>query len=111
MTDTQIETIKTLQNSQKNLKIWLGTIMGIILILFFFTFALLVDKAPPAFFIVETIITLIIIPSFFLLNRISFGILKLTKGKKAEFNDIIRKLSHNDVDKKPEKIIENLVVK
>jgi len=108
MTNTQLETIKTLQESQKNTKIWIGTIMGIILILFFFTFAMLVDKAPPLFFIVETIITIIIIPCFFMLNRISFAILKMKKGKKEEFKSLLDKMTRDDVDKKAETILEKI---
>lgn len=108
MTDNQLETIKTLQESQKNIKIWIGAIMGVILILFFFTFAMFVDKFPPAFFIVETIITLIIFPSFFMLNRISFAILRMTKGRKEEFKAILAKMHRDDVDKKTEEVLEKI---
>jgi len=108
MTDNQLETIKTLQESQKNTKIWIGAIMGVILILFFFTFAMFVDKFPPIFFIVETIITLIILPSFFMLNRISFALLKMKKGNKEEFKAILAKLNRDDVDKKTEEVLEKI---
>jgi len=103
-----LETIKSLQESQKNIKITLGSIMGLILFVFFFTFALLLDKAPPLFFIIETIITIIIIPLFFILNKISFAILKIRKGKKEEFEKIIAQLNANDVDKKAEEILQGL---
>ena len=108
MTDNQLETIKTLQESQKNTKIWIGAIMGVILILFFFTFAMFVDKFPPIFFIVETIITLIILPSFFMLNRISFAILKMKKGSKEEFKPVLEKMHRDDVDKKTEEVLEKI---
>ena len=108
MTDNQLENIKTLQESQKNTKIWIGAIMGVILILFFFTFAMFVDKFPPIFFIVETIITLIILPSFFMLNRISFAILKIRKGNKEQFKNILAKIHRDDVDKKPEDLLEKI---
>ena len=108
MTDNQLENIKTLQESQKNTKIWIGAIMGVILILFFFTFAMFVDKFPPIFFIVETIITLIILPSFFMVNRISFAILKMKKGNKEEFKSNLSKMHRDDVDKKTEEILEKI---
>ena len=112
MTDKKLETpldkIEFLQESQKNTKIWIGAIMGVILILFFFTFGSLVDKAPPIFFTIETIITLIILPSFFMLNRISFGLLKMRKGKKEEFKDILVKMHRDDVDKKTEEVLASI---
>jgi len=108
MTDNQLETIKILQESQKNTKIWIGTIMGVILIIFFFTFAMFVDKFPPIFFIVETIITLIILPSFFMLNRISFAILKMKKGNKEEFKGVLSKMNRDDVDKKAEDVSKKI---
>lgn len=108
MTKTKLNKIEALQESQKNIKITIGTIMGFILLVFFFTFALLVDKFPPVFFIIETIITIIIIPAFFMLNKISFFILKLKKGKKEEYRDIIGQLNANDVDKKAAVILGNI---
>lgn len=108
LSEKSLETIKVLQESQKNIKIWIGAIMGVILILFFFTFASLVDKAPPMFFAIETIITIIIIPCFFMLNRISFAVLKMKKGKKEEFKSILTKMHRDDVDKKTEEILEKV---
>jgi len=108
MTDTQLKKIKTLQESQKSIKISVGTLMGLILLIFFFTFGMLVDKAPPLFFVIEAIITIIIIPLFFMLNKISFMLLKMGKGKKEEFTAIMAQLNSNDVDKKPEEILNNL---
>jgi len=108
MTDITEENIVKIQNSQKNIKITLGSVMGIILILFFFSFAMLVDKFPPIFFTIETIITIIIIPCYFMLNRISFFLLKMLKGRKAEFKNIIAGMTHDDVDKKVEVVLEKL---
>ena len=106
--DSPLKKIEFLQESQKNTKVWIGAIMGVILILFFFTFAMLVDKFPPIFFTIETIITLIILPCFFMLNRISFGILKIKKGKKEEFKDILGQMHRDDVDKKTEEVLANI---
>ncbi|HFE38854.1 MAG TPA: hypothetical protein ENK06_10625 [Gammaproteobacteria bacterium] len=108
MTDNQLDNIKTLQESQKNIKIWIGTIIGVIFLIFFFTFAMLVDKFPPIFFIIESIITLILFPCLFILNRISFAILKLKKGRKPAYKSLIKNLSRDDVDKKPEEVLEKI---
>ncbi len=108
MTDKQLDNIKTLQASQQNIKIWIGSAIGFIFLIFFFTFAMLVDKFPPIFFIIESIITLILFPCLFILNRISFAILKLKKGNKDEFKVLLEGMSRDDVDKKPEVILEKI---
>ena len=108
MTDTQIEIIEKIQASQKNIKITFGSIIGIMLILFFFTYASLIDKAPPLFIEIEVVLSIIFVPALFLLNRISFAWIKLFKGRKTEYKDIIKKLHPNDVDKNPEEILERL---
>lgn len=109
MTEITKETIEKIQNSQKSIKITLGSVMGITLILFFFSFAMLVDKFPPKFFTVEIILTLFIVPSFFLLNRISFFWVKLLKGRKSEFKAAIAKMAYDDVDKKTDSVLQKLI--
>lgn len=104
MTESEIEIITGIQNSQRNIKITLGSLMGVTLLLFFFTFAQLVDHAPPIFFQIEIIITIIIVPSFFLLNRYSFFLAKLFKGRK--YREYFKLMKHNDVDTKPEVILQ-----
>lgn len=108
MSDSQLENIKTLIASQQNYKVWVGSAIGFTFLIFFFTFAMLVDKFPPIFFIIESIITLILFPCLFILNRISFRILKLKKGKTAEFKNLIAQMHRDDVDEKPEKILEKI---
>lgn len=107
MSEINLETIKAIQDSQRNIKIVIGSIIGIILVMFFFTFASLVDKAPPIFFTIETIIAIILTPILFMLNRVSFALVKLRKGSKAEFKETLAKMDKNDVDKKTEKVLES----
>ena len=107
MSEISLETTKEIQDSQRNIKIIIGSVIGIILIFFFFTFASLVDKAPPIFFTIETIIAILITPILFVLNRVSFAVVKFRKGKKAELKDTLAKMNNNDVDKEAEKVLES----
>jgi len=108
MSEISFEAVKEIQDAQKNIKIIIGSTIGIIFLFFFFTFAMLVDKAPPIFFTIETILVLILFPMLFVLNSISFAIIKFRKGKKAEFKHIFPKLNKNDVDEKTEKVLEKI---
>ena len=107
MSDITLESIKEIQDSQKNIKIVIGSTIGIILVFFFFTFASLVDKAPPIFFTIETIIAAILTPMLFVLNRVSFAVVKFRKGKKDGLKSTLEKMDKNDVDKKTEKVLES----
>jgi len=107
MSEISLESIKEIQESQRNIKIVIGSVIGIILVLFFFTFASLVDKAPPIFFTIETIIAAIITPMLFMLNRVSFAVVKFRKSKQDALKATLAKMNMNDVDEKTEKVFEN----
>jgi len=105
MSEISLETIKKIQDSQRNTKITIGSIIGIFLIIFFFSFASLVDKAPPIFFIIETIIAIILTVILFSLNRVSFAIVKFRKSKQPELKETVEKMDKNDVDKKTDNVL------
>ncbi len=108
MANIQKENLEKLLNKQRSIKITYGSLSGIVLLIFFFTFAYLVDNAPPVFFIFETIVAAVIFVSYFMLNRLSFIWIKMTKSKKAEFMDIIPRLEAGDVDGKIDVVFERI---
>lgn len=103
-----IEKIETIQNKQTRYKLIFGTFLGMILLVYFFTFAMFVDKFPPAFFMVELITTPIIFALFFFLNHISFALIRGGFEKQDDYRDLIKVMSRSDLDVKPEKIAERL---
>ncbi|MDH5547355.1 MAG: hypothetical protein OEZ43_17355 [Gammaproteobacteria bacterium] len=103
-----IEKIETIQKKQLRYKLIFGSVLGVICLIYFFTFAMFVDKFPPIFFVIEMITAPIIFVMFFLLNRISFGLIKGGFAKQSEFSAIIAVMKHDDVDTKPGKIQDRL---
>jgi hypothetical protein len=99
-----IERIGDIQKKQTKYKMIIGSVLGVTLMIYFFTFAMFVDKFPPIFFMVEMVTTPIIFALFFFLNRISFAIIKGGFEQKEAYRDIISKMTQNDIDEKPEKI-------
>ena len=99
-----IERISDIQKKQTKYKLIIGSVLGMISLIYFFTFAMFVDKFPPTFFLIELITTPIIFILFFFLNRMSFALIKGGYEKKDEYRDVIAKMSRHDVDTKPEKI-------
>ncbi len=108
MSDINLETIKEIQEAQRSIKIVIGSTIGIILVFFFFTFAALVDKAPAIFFTIETIVAAIITPILFVLNRVSFAVVKFRKKGNPKYKAVLEKMDKNDVDKKTDKVFEGL---
>ena len=101
-----IERISDIQKKQTKYKMIIGISLGMILLIYFFTFAMFVDKFPPIFFVIELITTPIIFVMFFLLNKMSFALIKGGFEKQADYRDVIAKMTQNDIDEKPEKIAQ-----
>ncbi len=105
---TQKELIIQLQNQHRSAKVTIGTTIGIILIIYFFTFAMLVDKFPPIFFIFEGVTAIIFALALFQLNRIAFAWVKFKAGKNPDKLALLAKLDHNSLDQSPEAIAQRL---
>ena len=101
-----IERISDIQKKQTKYKMIIGSTIGVIFLIYFFTFAMFVDKFPPIFFLVELVTTPILFALFFFLNRISFAIVKGGFEKQDTYRDVIAKMTQNDIDVKPEKIAQ-----
>ena len=106
--ETILGKIEEIQKKQLKYKLIFGTVLGVILLVYFFTFAMFVDKFPPMFFLVELITAPVIFILFFLLNRISFGLIRGSYLKKEDYKKIIQAMKHDDVDTKPEKIADRI---
>ena len=99
-----LEQLETIHAKQRSSKIWIGSGLGIFLIVVFFTFAMLVDKAPPIFFKIEAIAAMVAIPMLFLLNHISFFFIQ-RRFTQSPYRELVSKLLPGDVDEKPEKVL------
>ncbi|MDH5217000.1 MAG: hypothetical protein OEX19_04850 [Gammaproteobacteria bacterium] len=101
-----IERISDIQKKQIKYKTIIGSAIGVIFLIYFFTFAMFVDKFPPLFFLIELITTPILFALFFFLDRISFAIIKGGFEKQDTYREVIAKMTQNDIDVKPEKIAQ-----
>lgn len=99
-----LEQLETVHATQRSTKIWVGSAIGLFLIIVFFTFAMLMDKMPPIYFKIEVMATLVAIPMLFLLNHVSFFWVQ-QKYKGSPYGELIKKLQPGDVDEKPEKVL------
>ncbi len=97
MTNEETKVLEKIINTQRNIKTWGGVIIGVILVLYFFTFATLLDKAP-GMFKIQLITAIFLVALLFVGNQASFAITKLLlAGKK--YKDVFQQLAPGDASK------------
>ncbi len=102
---TSQEKIEFLLEKQRSTKIKIGVSIGLVLIIYFFSYGGLIDKAPASFMYFQLFTSIIMVIMLFMLNRISFGLLNRKFSKQAEYSDIVKQLTQNDVDEKIKVIV------
>ena len=97
-----IETIERLQQSYSNIKIFTAVPMGVILILYFFTFAMLIDKGMNGVLMFEIVTSILFVLYFIFINQAAFSILKFLNRKKSQYNDVLSLMSVSDLALRPD---------
>lgn len=74
MTSDELKALEQIITTQRNVKIWGGIAIGMILVLYFFTFATLIDKAPFGVFIAQLVSAMVMVGLLIAGNRASLYI-------------------------------------
>lgn len=82
--------------------------MGILLILYFFTFAMLIDMGYSFLLKFEVITSIIFVITFFFLNKLSFQLTKLIYKGHASHRELLSRLIPSDVYKAPEGLQQDI---
>lgn len=104
-----IETIERLQQSYSNIKIFTAVPMGVILILYFFTFGMLIDKGMDGVLTFEIVTTILFVLYFIFINQAAFAILKLLNRKKSQHNDVLSLMRVSDLALRPDALSDIIV--
>ena len=108
MSEQAIKKISQLQKKQLSIKVYIGVTIGMIFLVYFFTFAMLVDKFSVVFVYFEAITAIIMLIMLFILNRISFIFLKGKIKKAAVDFPELANYQANDAETKPETLLKEL---
>ena len=106
--NNQLDIIKTIQNTQRRISMIIGVTMGILLILYFFTFAMLIDKGYSFLIELELVTAIIFVITFFFLNKISFQITRLLYMSRSSHRQLLSQLLPGDMSKTPEDLQTDL---
>lgn len=96
------ETIESLQQSYSNIKIFTAVPMGILLIIYFFSFAMLIDKGMNAALWFEIITSILFVFYFIFINKAAFAILKFLNRSRSPNREILSLMNVSELSMKPE---------
>ncbi|VAW87591.1 hypothetical protein MNBD_GAMMA16-1434 [hydrothermal vent metagenome] len=77
----------------------IGSSVGMILLVFFFTYAQFIDRAMNVFIIIEVVASILLVIVLFKIKKVSFYLVKLKLGKQSPYTDIFSRLTVADLEK------------
>jgi hypothetical protein len=99
-----IETIESLQNSLSNIKVFTVVPMGVLLILYFFSFATAIDRGMHGLLVFEIVTTVLFVFAIIFINKVAFVLLKMRYKNKVPFNSVLPYVNSSDLAARPEDI-------
>lgn len=111
METTDRSTLKALQRlhkTQNAIATTLAITMGTLMVTYFFTFAMLIDKGYHGALWLEALSTLLFIIAFFYLNPLAFAIVRLIHGRRRPYADLLRRLTPRDAARPPEEVMKRI---
>lgn len=100
--------IEKIQNTQNNIKIFTAVPMGILLIVYFFSYAQLVDHGLMNLLIVEIITSVLFVLAFIYLNSWSFHVLKVIYKKRSPFREVMQQLTPEKIAKSADQLCKEI---
>lgn len=83
MDQADLKALEKIISTQQNIKIFGGVAMGMLLLVYFFTFPHLVDSGSTALAVFEAITTIMFIGFYFVGNQVSFWLTRLIRRGQA----------------------------
>jgi di/tricarboxylate transporter len=98
----EIAAIERLQNIQSNIKVTTGIAIGTVLLLYFFSFAMLVDTGMTGALMFEVITTVLCVLGLIYLNKLAFFILKSLYQRSKAYRHLFPVLTAKNIGDKAE---------
>jgi hypothetical protein len=103
-----IAAIERLQNIQSNIKVYAGISMGMLLILYFFSYAMLVDKGMTGALMFELITAILFVLALIYLNQVSFFVLKRLYRNRKPYRELFHYLTAKNIGDKAEDLARKM---
>jgi len=102
----KIQAIAAIHKTQRRISTISGITMGMIMSVYFFTFATLLDRGLFGALLFEIITSIGFIIAFLFLNPLSFRLTRLIHGRRHAA--LLEQLSPTDINKTPEQLCESI---
>ncbi|WP_455222889.1 hypothetical protein [Kaarinaea lacus] len=103
-----IDTIESLQNSLSNIKVFTVVPMGVLMIVYFFSFATAIDRGMYGVLAFEIVTTILFIFSIIFINKFAFLLLKMRYRNKAPYASVLAHVDYLDLAGKPEEVSQTI---
>jgi len=101
-----LQAIETIQKTQRRIAVTTGVIMGILMSVYFFSYATLIDHGMFGVLLVEIITSVAFVFAYIFMNRLSFKLTRLFLARR--YGELLARLSPRDIYKTPEQVLETL---
>ena len=106
--DSLQENIEKIQNTQNNIKIFTAVPMGILLLLYFFSYAPLIDHGYIKLLMVEIVTTILFVLAFIFLNSWTFRVVKMIYKNRSPYREIVQQLTPEKIAKPAEQLSKEI---
>lgn len=100
-----IDIIRTVKKAHENIMVTIGVLIGILLIIYFFTFAQFFDRGYMAVVYFQAITSVLFVVVLFLLKRVAFTVVRMIYGRRGAYQAFLSAIDASDLDK-DEKTLE-----
>ena len=101
-----LEAIQAIQKTQRRIATISGITMGMLMSVYFFTFATLIDNGLFGALLLEIITSIAFIFAFIYMKPLSFRLTRLIHGRRHAV--LLQQLTANDIDKTPVQLCESI---
>ncbi|WP_455211707.1 hypothetical protein [Kaarinaea lacus] len=102
------QNIEKIQNTQSNIKIFTAVPMGILLLLYFFSYAPLIDYGYTTLLMIEIVTSILFVFAFIFLNSWSFQVVKIIYKNREPYRDIMQQLTSTNITKPAEQLCKEI---
>lgn len=100
-----IDIIRTVKKAHENIMVSIGVFIGILLIVYFFSFAQFFDRGYMAVVYFQALTSIALVVALFFLKRIAFVVVRSIYGRRAAYQTFLSAIVASDLDK-DEKALE-----
>lgn len=106
--DSPATIVRAIKSAHDRIMTILGVTFGVLLLVYFFTFAQLVDRGYMGLVWFEAVTSVLLVIGLFRLKHLSFRVVKLVYGGRQGFGSLLDALEVADLDKDEESILKRI---